>query len=65
MHDTSKTGLFFRIPTDQKTLLVEVAKIEERSLQAIFTRALREYIQKHHGLKFAPPEEESVGALQS
>ena len=63
MQDVSKTGLFFRIPTDQKTILVEVAKKEERSLQAIFTRALREYIQKHHGMQFAPPEEESVGAL--
>jgi hypothetical protein len=63
MHDNTKTGLFFRIPADQKAILVDVAKKEERNLQAIFTRALREYIQKYHGMQFAPQEEESVGAL--
>jgi len=63
MHDTTKTGLFFRIPANQKAVLVEVAKREERNLQAIFTRALREYIQRHHGLQFAPQEEEAVASL--
>lgn len=63
--DDNKTGVFFRLATNHKSILNEVAKREERSLQAVFVRALREYILKHHGLHFAPQEEEMATADQT
>ncbi len=61
----SKTGVFFRITVQQKDILNQVAKNEERSLQAIFNRALREYIDRHHGMKYHSVEDDMAELLQS
>jgi len=59
-----RTGLFFRITNEQKEILNKVAKAEERTLQAVFNRAMREYIDRYHQIKFANIEDE-VESLQA
>jgi hypothetical protein len=54
----AKTGLFFRLTYEQKGVLDKVAKNEERTLQSVFNRAMREYILKYHNLNYMPIENE-------
>ena len=61
----NKTGVFFRITLAQKEVLNQVAKNEERSLQAVFNRALREYVSLHHGIKYHSIEDDLAELLQS
>jgi hypothetical protein len=53
----SKTGVFFRISNAQKEMLTKIAKKEERTLQAVFNRAMREYIERNHGVQFVTNDE--------
>ncbi len=53
----SKTGVFFRISNAQKEMLTKIAKKEERTLQAVFNRAMREYIERNHGAQFVTNDE--------
>jgi hypothetical protein len=58
INTTDKTGIFFRISQQQKDILNKVAKNEERTLQAVFNRALREYVEKYHKMSFDLSDQE-------
>jgi predicted transcriptional regulator len=57
MSDQTKTGVFYRISYAQKEMLTKIAKKEERTLQAVFNRAMREYIERNHGVQFITSDE--------
>lgn len=48
MNDQTRTGVFFRISVGQKEMLNKICRVEERTLQSVFIRAIREYVERNH-----------------